>query len=301
LQLCAYEILTMRGHEMAKQLKKGSKGEQVRKVQRALVKLGYGLPKFGVDGDLGHETLAALQEFAAAHGVSAEHLPHEDAPIDAALIEDLLEIAAAKKPPKPRGVQLVDATAEHPNRHAKGVRPWTSITGVTLHQTGIYMQNTARRFHRLRAHIGIIDPGGVGTIVQVYPLDTLLWHANGLNPHTVGIEINGLFEGVEGQGLPRYQRHLKLCHPSAAQIEAARKCLGWIAEEVGRHGGKLEHVYAHRQSSSTRRADPGSRVWQDVALWAEENLGLATRPTVTYGKGRPIPVAWDPRQTGVRY
>jgi hypothetical protein len=286
---------------LAKQLKKGSKGEAVKQAQRALVKLGYDLPKFGVDGDLGHETLAALQEFAADHGRSNEQLPHEDQPIDAALIDELLAIAAARKPQKPKGVQLVDATGDHPNQHAKGVRPWTSITGVTLHQTGIHMQNTVKRFHRLRAHIGIIDPGGVGTIVQVYPLTTLLWHANGLNPHTVGIEINGLFEGVEGQGLPRYQQHLELCHPSAAQIEAARKCLGWIRDEVARHGGALQHVFAHRQSSSTRRADPGSRVWQDVARWAEQELGLRTLPTVTYGKGRPIPAAWDPRRAGVKY
>lgn len=286
---------------MARQLKQGSRGAAVEQVQRALLKLGYDLPKFGVDGDLGHETLAALQDFAAAHGVAAEQWPDEDAPIDPALIAELLAVAERQKPRKPAGVQLVDATGDHPNTHAKGVRPWTAITGVTLHQTGIYMQNSVKRFLRLRAHVGIIDPQGVGTIVQVYPLNTLLWHANGLNPHTVGIEINGLFEGIEGRGLPRYQQHLKLCHASDAQIAAARKGLEWIQGEVARHGGTLRHVYAHRQASSTRRADPGSRVWQEVALWAEEQLGLETRPTVTYGQGRPIPAAWDPRQAGVRY
>jgi N-acetyl-anhydromuramyl-L-alanine amidase AmpD len=282
-------------------LKKGSRGAPVEAAQRALEKLGYELPKFGVDGDLGHETLAALQDFAGDHGVAEARLPNEDEPIDAALIDLLLRTAAARKPPKPRGVQLVDATGDHPNKHAKRVRAWGEITGVTLHQTGIYMQNTVKRFHRLRAHFGIIDPRGVGTIVQVYPLTTVLWHANGLNPDTVGIEINGLFEGREGKGLPRYQRHLKLCHPSAAQIEAARRCIEWIREEVVRHGGELSKIYAHRQASSTRRADPGSRVWQDVALWAEDNLGLATRPTETRGKGQPIPEAWDPRQKGVKY
>lgn len=286
---------------MARQLKRGSRGKAVRQVQKALVKLGYELPKFGVDGDLGHETLAALQEFALDHGRSEKKLPNEDGPIEAALIGELLATAAIRKPPKPRGIELVDATGDHPNAHAKRVRPWTDITGITLHQTGIHMTNTVKRFHRLRAHIGIIDPNGVGTIVQVYPLTTLLWHANKLNPHTVGIEINGLFEGVEGRGLPRYQRHLELCHPSAAQIEAARKCLKWICDEVARHGGAVRHVFAHRQASSTRRADPGSRVWQEVALWAGQHLGLQTQPKVTYGKGRPIPAAWDPSQQGVRY
>jgi len=284
-------------------LRKGSRGAAVTEVQRALVRLGHELPKFGVDGDLGHETLAALRDFAAAHGWGEDHLPGEDEPVDPALIEELLALAEKRPTPKPgrQGIAFVDATGDHPNRHAKGVRAWSAITGVTLHQTGIHMQNTAKRFHRLRAHFGIIDPGGVGTIVQVYPLTTVLWHANGLNPDTAGIEINGLFEGVEGRGLPRYQRHLQLCHPSAAQIETARRCIEWIQGEVERHGGALRHVYAHRQASSTRRADPGSRVWQDVALWAEENLGLATRPAETRGKGQPIPEAWDPRQKGVEY
>ncbi|MBW2275983.1 MAG: N-acetylmuramoyl-L-alanine amidase, partial [Deltaproteobacteria bacterium] len=224
-------------------------------------------------------------------------------PIDTALIDELLALAEKKAASKPRskGVVFVDATGEHPNKHAKGVRAWNKIAGVTLHQTGIYMTNTAKRFYRLRAHIGIIDPKGVGTIVQVYPLTTKLWHANKLNPDTVGIEINGLFEGRAGKGLPKYQRHLKLCHPSMVQIEAARKCIKWIRDEVARHGGELKYVYAHRQASSTRQADPGSRVWQDVALWAEDNLGLSTRPKETRGKGRAIPAAWDPRQQGVKY
>jgi hypothetical protein len=286
---------------MAKRLRMGFRGLEVEKAQTALLKLGYDLPKFGVDGDLGHETLAALQEFAADHGRSSKKLPNEDEPIEEKLIEELIAVAASKKPPKPEGVQLVDATGDHPKRHAKGVRAWTKITGVTLHQTGIFMQNTVKRFHRLRAHFGIIDPKGVGTIVQVYPLTTLLWHAGRLNPDTVGIEINGLFEGIEGKGLPKNQQHLELCHPTTAQIAAARKCIAWIRDEVARHGGKLKYVYAHRQSSSTRRADPGSRVWEDVALWAEENLGLATRPDETRGKGRRIPAAWDPRQKGVEY
>jgi len=198
-------------------------------------------------------------------------------------------------------MNFVDATQMHDQKHAKRPRDWSEITGVTLHQTGIYMSNTVERFLRLHAHIGIIDPDGVGTIVQVYPLDRVVWHGNGLNSFTVGIEINGLFEGIEGKGLPKYQRNMKLCHPSAAQIEATRECLSWIKDEVIKHGGELKTVYAHRQSSGTRRADPGSKVWQEVALWAEDKLGLETRPTETFGKGRPIPEAWDMRQVGVRY
>lgn len=40
----------------------GSKGAEVAALQRALIAEGFALPKFGVDGDFGKETLAALQQ-----------------------------------------------------------------------------------------------------------------------------------------------------------------------------------------------------------------------------------------------
>ena len=44
-------------------LKRGSKGAQVKTVQRILKQLGYGLGSAGVDGDFGSRTLAAVQAF----------------------------------------------------------------------------------------------------------------------------------------------------------------------------------------------------------------------------------------------
>ncbi len=50
-------------------MRKGDKGAQVETLQRALVRLGHALPKHGVDGDLGGETLGAARAFARAHGI----------------------------------------------------------------------------------------------------------------------------------------------------------------------------------------------------------------------------------------
>jgi peptidoglycan hydrolase-like protein with peptidoglycan-binding domain len=297
---CKIQVIR-KGGVMAKPLKLHSKGEVVTRVQKALLKLGYVLPKYGADGDLGYETIAALQDFAFEHGRDEDSLPNEHEPIEGALIDELLELAALKKTPKPQGVELVDATTMHQGQHVKGVRAWGEIDGITLHQTGIYMNSTVKRFLRLRAHMGIIDPGGRGTVVLVNPLTAYMWHAQELNAKTVGIEINGLFEGVDGKGLPKKDRHKKLCRASDAQILATRKGMEWICKEVAKHGGQVRYVYAHRQSSENRRSDPGSRVWQEVALWAESNLGLETHPDYTVGTGRAIPEAWDPRQVGVKY
>ena len=44
-------------------LKKGARGELVIELQEKLLSLGYELPKFGADGDLGSETVSAVAEF----------------------------------------------------------------------------------------------------------------------------------------------------------------------------------------------------------------------------------------------
>ena len=44
-------------------LKKGSKGEQVKTIQRLLIALGYSLDKYGADGDFGSETTEAVKEY----------------------------------------------------------------------------------------------------------------------------------------------------------------------------------------------------------------------------------------------
>jgi peptidoglycan hydrolase-like protein with peptidoglycan-binding domain len=50
-------------------LKQPRKSPAVRKLQRALVDAGFSLPRFGVDGDFGGETEAAVKEFQRASGL----------------------------------------------------------------------------------------------------------------------------------------------------------------------------------------------------------------------------------------
>ena len=57
-------------------LKRGSKGDDVSKLQEYLVKLGYnlgayGTAKNGVDGDMGSKTVSAVKAFQTANGLSA--------------------------------------------------------------------------------------------------------------------------------------------------------------------------------------------------------------------------------------
>lgn len=44
-------------------LKRGMKGEDVRRLQQRLIELGYALPRYGADGDYGSETVTAVKAF----------------------------------------------------------------------------------------------------------------------------------------------------------------------------------------------------------------------------------------------
>lgn len=53
-------------------LQKGTKGEDVKELQKALLSLGYTLPKYGADGDFGSETERAVKLFQTANGLVAD-------------------------------------------------------------------------------------------------------------------------------------------------------------------------------------------------------------------------------------
>jgi hypothetical protein len=53
-------------------LRKGSKGEYVRKLQQLLLDHGYSLPKYGADGDFGSETQAAVKQFQRDWGLKVD-------------------------------------------------------------------------------------------------------------------------------------------------------------------------------------------------------------------------------------
>lgn len=55
-----------------RELRRGCKGEDVKELQEALMKLGFALPKCGADGDFGTETRNAVKEFQKVNGLPAD-------------------------------------------------------------------------------------------------------------------------------------------------------------------------------------------------------------------------------------
>jgi hypothetical protein len=180
------------------------------------------------------------------------------------------------------------------------IRDTGDIDTITLHQTACTFgagpaaiaaakgdKDLARhrRALRIHAHVTAFQDG---TVVPAYPLRAYVFHGHGSNGRSIGLEIEGHYDGIPGG---------KLGDPDARTIEAAREACRWIVEAARAEGITIRYVVAHRQYSSSRRSDPGWKIWRDVALWCEANLGLTTIPTLTDRDGAPIPKAWDSRQS----
>jgi N-acetyl-anhydromuramyl-L-alanine amidase AmpD len=189
---------------------------------------------------------------------------------------------------------LVDRRGLHPRaRRWGGRRAWAAIEGVTLHQTGCDMPGRVAGWDRLGAHVGVLRSG---TVVLVNDPTEMIWHAQGLSRTTIGIEVEGNFPGVEGDDSTLWQPGGPAAHLTGAQLAGLDALFVWLRAEFTAHGARWMRVHAHRQAKNTRLADPGSAIWQRVALPWMERLGATDGgPGWRIGTGRPIPREWDPR------
>ena len=80
-------------------LKKGAKGTDVKALQEFLMQLGYALPKYGADGELGTETEAALKKFQAKAGVKQDGVYGSET--HQALMDAVADHGAGKEPAEP--------------------------------------------------------------------------------------------------------------------------------------------------------------------------------------------------------
>ncbi len=152
-----------------------------------------------------------------------------------------------------------------------------------------------------------------GTVVLPNPFTWLVWHGNGLNERSLGLECEGLLPGLRDDPSTVPQEDLQTTwngKPDDVTKVLVKTCqealvqLVTLAKEEDIH---IRYIWAHRQSSGMRRADPGQELWERVVLdFAVPKLGLVTEPALwlpakVKGKpanGRPIPTKWDPNGVG---
>ena len=184
---------------------------------------------------------------------------------------------------------------------AKGWRPWSKVTGITLHQTA---SGNLHADHRLLlaipAHAIVHCDGSVSLL---HAPTSVVYHGHGLNAQTIGIEIDCRAAGTEGDASTFWRSttdrllgcsyELLVREATAEQLEAARWLVSKYAGMVEQSGGRIATLWAHRQSHSSRTSDPGSRIWKGVALPMIAALGLVDVSHLTLGTGRAIPKEWQ--------
>ena len=100
---------------------------------------------------------------------------------------------------------------------------------------------------------------------------------------------------MEGNPKTLWEKGGASCTLTEQQLAASDVLFNWLREQFARNGATWKYVYAHRQSSGDRRADPGSEIWSKVALkWIKELGASDGGRKFFYGSGRRIPREWNP-------
>ena len=184
----------------------------------------------------------------------------------------------------------------------KGVRDWSQVTGITLHQTAVVMTRPMQLLN-VPVHGGTLPDG---SIVLLHDPTALMWHGNGFNSRDIGIEVSCQAAGVEGVPntlwRPKSKPNLEATEATDEQLVATRELVRGYVKLVASNGGRIRYIHAHRQATSQRVSDPGSRIWLAVGEWARTELGLEVGPPdFAIGTGKPLPDAWTGRANGIRY
>lgn len=309
-------------------LKQGDRGDKVRDFQHAIMTAGYDLPRWGVDGAYGDETDGAAELFADREGIDKQEGEASDE-----LIGRLLKSLALPPPNFP--ASMIDTRNKHPGRARLWRRGWSQVTGITLHQmAALYLRENPTEAQKQRA-IERVSAIGVHGCVMRAGFSVLsndpTWEmpqAQWFNRNDIGIEIEGWFCGVEGDTSPKSfwrpkdeQGNPLPRQPMAeapGQTRAALELIDYLVDLVKSNGGRIQFLHAHRQTSATRRSDPGELLWKTIAIPAMEKHGLTfggpeffvkksildaqgrqtvSGPVSKSGPGYPIPRVWDPKAT----
>lgn len=193
------------------------------------------------------------------------------------------------------------ATLADVRKHGRRAAPRdpATIDGIVVHQMAVVLSPPAyllrrgmgprdalvRRCLRVRAHMCALRSG---LTVLTCPVTWPVMHAGRLNSRSLGLEVEGRYPGLVGGRVWGGTA----TEPTEVLIETARLALRRLVAAGDAAGCHLQFLWAHRQSSRWRRADPGQALWMALASTARA-LGLVTQPAVAVGGGRPIPVAWD--------
>lgn len=220
-------------------------------------------------------------------------------------------------------IQVLDLRDQQPNpppkysgktkhkivRKSVVVRDPKTVDSITIHQTactfgkGKYPTRHHRAIEVACHALAFRD----GVVALPNPLPWYVYHGNGFNARSLGLEIEGSYAGErDNPNTPKredLESHWgddsKITLLDDLTIETARTALEVLLAEAAKWGADIKYILAHRQSSGSRKSDPGYEIWEEVVIhYAVKRLGLKTQPHYTVDDGRPIPLVWDPSGKG---
>lgn len=183
-----------------------------------------------------------------------------------------------------------------------------TVTGIAFHQTATYFSVTDAMVKKyggdrdLAKHMRFLSipahaiASQTGKFVVHCPLTWYAYHGHGLNPFSLGLEMEANLPGLKG-GKTWDGKPPTVITPEF--VAACRAATGYLYEEGRRAGMPIEFAWAHRQSTA-KPSDPGQELWEAVVIdFACKELGLKTQCDKTWtsrsgAKGKTIPVEWDP-------
>lgn len=209
---------------------------------------------------------------------------------------------------------IVDLRGEQPNppplyngkrKHwiANGkvvTRPPETVDAIVLHQTACVFGKAAHQPSRHHRALGVACHAlafNDGVVVLPNPLTWWVHHGNGFNSRSLGLEVECNARGLAND--PKTVSGLEV-PPTPEAIAAGREAIATLVKLARDEGMPIKYILAHRQSSPTRRSDPGEQLWKALVVdYAVPVLGLVTQPelVMTDRKGRPgrsLPPQWDP-------
>jgi hypothetical protein len=202
----------------------------------------------------------------------------------------ILDYSAQRIPTSPK-VKMVGG---EPVRFKPG-----DVTALMIHQTDCFFGSEnqtpewcAKRALKVAAHVVVFRTGLVAVSA---PLDWVVNHGNAPNPWCWGIEVEAVAEGCFAD--PRKRPFKSI--PLDQKVGIGRAvCL--LATEAHKRGHDLRTILAHRQSSGTRRADPGYEIWPVAVAHANAHNIYADSAFVSRD-GRMLPDVWTGFANGVAY
>jgi hypothetical protein len=270
---------------------RGQSGNDIKLFQQKLIQLNpLCLPRYGADGRLGRETFHALATCFKDQTIEDDKIVTLEQQV---LVEQMIKSARQSDQ-----VVYIDARGRSSKLEEHGIRP-TSELDLVWHQTDCEMGEREERYYGVPVH-AVVTRGG--KIIQLHSVEYLLYAAHALNRKGISIEIEGHFEGIEGD-LSTYPKYHKDAGRTpqrmpAIQIEAAKQCGRMFLALVEGYGGRLRYQLTHRQGvRGIRRRDPGSAVCREVILPLVEELGVKCPWEMTWADGDQVPEEWHPESS----